>query len=237
MSVETPIVDTWLASVLGPDSVLASLAPCSQIGVVATGGTFTLTFNGQTTVPIAFNAPPIGLGSISAALEALSTIGSKKTLVFSREVAGWTVVLVNDLTNTLLPLTGNGAALTGPGAALNVAQRARVWSDVAPQGAPFPYIITQLQSAVDVVATGPYRVMVNTTYLVKGIAQGQIYSLPLQQIANRSDALLQAQQADSVQGGGRIVSCVRQRPFRLTEASNGVQYRQLGGIYDINVQA
>jgi hypothetical protein len=127
--------------------------------------------------------------------------------------------------------------VTGPGAALNVQPIARVWSDVAPQGVPFPYIITQSQSAVDVIAIGPIRVMANTIYLVKGIAQGQYYSPALVSIANRIDSLLQAQKADSVSGGGRIVSCVRQRPFRLTEATNGVQYRQLGGIYDINVQA
>jgi len=237
MSVETPIVDTWLASVLGADPTLAALAPCQQIGVVATGGTFTLTFGTQTTVPIAFNAPPIGVGSVQAALEALSSTGTKQTLVFSREVAGWTVVFIGNLANTLSPITGNGAGLTGPNQALSITQRARVWSDVAPQGAPFPYIITQAQSAVDVVAIGPYRIMVDTQYLVKGIAQGQTYSAILQQIANRIDALIHAQRADTVAGGGRIVSCVRQRPFRLTEATNGVQYRQLGGIYEINVQS
>jgi hypothetical protein len=237
MSVETPIVDTWLAAVLGADATLASLAPCQQIGIVATGGTFTLTFNGQTTAPIAFNAPVIGIGSVQAALEALSTVGSKQTLVFNRAVAGWTVVFIGNLANTVLPITGNGAGLTGPGAALTISQQARVWPDVAPQLVPFPYLITQAQSAIDVIATGPYRVMVGTQYLVKGITQGQYYSPNLIAIANRIDSLLQAKAADSVTGGGRIVSCVRQRPFRLTEASNGVQYRQLGGIYEINVQA
>jgi hypothetical protein len=38
----------------------------------ATGGTFTLTFDGQTTAPIAFNATA---AQLQAALEALSTIG------------------------------------------------------------------------------------------------------------------------------------------------------------------
>ena len=39
----------------------------------ATGGTFTLTFNGQTTAPLAFNATA---AQIEAALEALSNIGA-----------------------------------------------------------------------------------------------------------------------------------------------------------------
>ena len=39
----------------------------------ATGGTFTLTFNGQTTAPLAFNATA---AQIASALEALSNIGA-----------------------------------------------------------------------------------------------------------------------------------------------------------------
>lgn len=237
MSVETPIVDTWLAGVLSADGALAALAPATHIAIVASGGTFTLTFLGQTTAPISYSAPTVGVGSVTTALEALSTIGTKNVLVFNRDVAGWTIIFVGNLANTLTPLSGDGSGLTGPSVTFSVTPRARVWSDVAPQGTPLPYIITQALSAVDVIATGPYRVMVGATYQVKGIAAGQFFSAPLQQIANRIDSLLQATKADSVIGGGRIVSCVRQRPFRLTEATNGVQYRQLGGIYDINVQA
>lgn len=237
MAVETLYIDTWLASVLGSDPTLASLAPCQQIDITASGGTFTLSFNGQTTAPISFSAPVIGVGSVQAALEALSTVGTKQTLVFNREVAGWSIVFVGTLANTLLPITANGAGLTGPGTSISVAQRARVWSDVAPQNVPFPYIITGQQSAVDVVATGPYRVMVSCLYLVKAITGGQYYSAAIQQIANQIDALLQATKADSVPGGGRIISCVRQRPFRLPEITNGIQYRHLGGIYEINTQS
>ena len=40
----------------------------------ATGGTFTLTFNGQTTAPIAFNATN---AQVDAALEALSSLGAE----------------------------------------------------------------------------------------------------------------------------------------------------------------
>ena len=39
----------------------------------ATGGTFTLTFNGQTTAPIAYNATA---AQVDAALEALSNVGA-----------------------------------------------------------------------------------------------------------------------------------------------------------------
>src|SRR4029077_20524585 len=47
-----------------------------------TGGTFTLTFNGQKTTPINWSANTVILqGNIQAALNALSTIGSGNTVV------------------------------------------------------------------------------------------------------------------------------------------------------------
>jgi hypothetical protein len=44
------------------------------VTVSATGGTFTLTFDGQTTAPIPFDAPASGAGSVQAALESLSNL-------------------------------------------------------------------------------------------------------------------------------------------------------------------
>jgi hypothetical protein len=51
-----------------------------QTGGVPTGGTFTLTFNGQTTSAIAYNALP---ATIQSALEALSSIGAGNVAVSS----------------------------------------------------------------------------------------------------------------------------------------------------------
>jgi hypothetical protein len=47
-----------------------------QVAVDAEGGTFTLSFEGATTVPIAFDAPATGAGSVEAALQALAPIGA-----------------------------------------------------------------------------------------------------------------------------------------------------------------
>src|SRR4051794_32375291 len=87
----------------------------------ATGGTFTLTFQGQTTAPIPYNATA---AQVDAALEALSTIGANNiqtsggpantavvNVFFRRALAGKDQPL----------LTANGSALTGTSPAAAVA--------------------------------------------------------------------------------------------------------------------
>jgi len=52
-----------------------AVCPVQQVSVSATGGTFTLTFEGQTTSPIAYDASATGPHSVESELNALSTIG------------------------------------------------------------------------------------------------------------------------------------------------------------------
>jgi hypothetical protein len=75
----------------------------------STGGTFTLTFNGQTTATIAYNA---NAATVQSALEALSTIGSGNVLVSGSDP--WTITFREALERTPLALTASGASLTGP---------------------------------------------------------------------------------------------------------------------------
>jgi flagellar capping protein FliD len=55
-----------------PVAEIQTLTPTA----VATAGTFTLTYNGQTTAAIAYNAPLTGAGSIQEALEELSNVNT-----------------------------------------------------------------------------------------------------------------------------------------------------------------
>jgi uncharacterized delta-60 repeat protein len=69
-----------LASIGGPVGGSVSVtqngvADVQTIAVTGTAGTYTLTFNGFTTIPIAFNAPATGPNSVQAALNALQSIG------------------------------------------------------------------------------------------------------------------------------------------------------------------
>lgn len=77
------------------------------IGGSPTGGTFTLTYAGQTTAGIAYNA---AASAVQSALEALSTIGSGNATVTGSSGGPYTVVIETPGT-----LTGSGAGLTPSG--------------------------------------------------------------------------------------------------------------------------
>ncbi|HEU0214290.1 MAG TPA: ThuA domain-containing protein, partial [Jiangellaceae bacterium] len=81
----------------------------------ATGGTFTLTFKGQTTAPLPFNATA---AQIDTALEALSSVGANNVQVTGGPVNSATATTSVYFRRALQqadqpPLTGDGAALTG----------------------------------------------------------------------------------------------------------------------------
>lgn len=100
----------------------------------------------------------------------------------------------------------------------------------------FPYVLFQQQAAgADVRGVGPVRIMAPMVYLVRGIAEGNSFGGSLKSIADRIDALLQAQHGTAADGV--IVACVRERSFALPETTaDGRQYRHLGGVYRIWVQ-
>lgn len=74
-----------------------------------TGGTFTLTFRGQTTSTIAYNA---NAGTVQTALQALSSIGSGNATVTG--TGPWVVTFAGDLALQAVELLiGSGSGLTG----------------------------------------------------------------------------------------------------------------------------
>lgn len=81
---------------------------------VPTGGTFTLTFRGETTGPIAFDA---AFGDVATALEALPTIGAGGVTVAAGAAGGpFTVTFAGTLAGQSVPmLVGDNTLLTGAG--------------------------------------------------------------------------------------------------------------------------
>lgn len=78
-----------------------------------TGGTFTLTYSGQTTGTIAYNA---SAATVDAALEALSNIGAGDVAVTGSAGGPWTVTFGGALAGTnVAQMTGSAASLTGAG--------------------------------------------------------------------------------------------------------------------------
>jgi hypothetical protein len=85
--------------------------------ISATGGTYTLSFEGQTTTSLAFDATS---AQVQVALEALSTIGAGNVSVAGSS-SNHTVTFVGALANTQVPqLTGDESGLTGPGFGLAI---------------------------------------------------------------------------------------------------------------------
>ncbi len=76
-----------------------------------TGGTFTLTWSGQTTAAIAYNAAS---KTVKQALEALSNIGQGDVKVTGSAGGPFTVTFKGDLSGTnVAQMTASGASLTG----------------------------------------------------------------------------------------------------------------------------
>lgn len=76
-----------------------------------TGGTFTLTYSGQTTGAIAYNA---SAATVQTALEGLSNIAVGDVTVTDNSGGGWLVEFTGTLAGDDVALiTGNGASLTG----------------------------------------------------------------------------------------------------------------------------
>jgi len=86
----------------------------TKAGTVS-GGTFTLSFGGQTTAPIAWNATA---AQVSAALELLSTIGDDNVDVTGGPIAStpFTIVFQGALSGDTSPITADATLLTGAGA-------------------------------------------------------------------------------------------------------------------------
>lgn len=87
------------------------------------GGTFTLTFQGQTTAGVPFNASPAALQS---ALEALSYLDEGDIVVTAGSVGGWQIEFQSTLASQNLSLlTGNGTNLSGGSIAVSTSQSAQ----------------------------------------------------------------------------------------------------------------
>lgn len=81
------------------------------VTIDATGGTFTLTYDGQTTATIAFDA---SAATVDTRLTALSNIGPSDVAVTGEAGGPWAVEFTGDLAEENVALmTGDGASLTG----------------------------------------------------------------------------------------------------------------------------
>lgn len=98
----------------------------------------------------------------------------------------------------------------------------------------FPLItFSQQAPSVDVMVINGNRVWSELVFLVTAIAKGES-TKALKAIATEIDARLH--RASGTSTDGRILESVRTGGFQASELDNGVQYRRLGGFYQLIVQ-
>lgn len=106
--------EMWGGPGIGP--VLSPMGFTNEVQLVTitgapTGGTWTLTFSGQTTAPIVFNA---AAAAVQTALEALSNIAPGDVTVVGSAGGPYTVTFLGAYAGVNVPLmTGSAALLTG----------------------------------------------------------------------------------------------------------------------------
>lgn len=106
-----PLIAADSSSLIGVDE-------SQTVTISATGGTFTLTFGGQTTTDIAYNA---NSADLQAALVALSSVGNGNAAVIGPDGGPWTVSFAGTLSQSLQALmTGSASGLTGGSHSLTI---------------------------------------------------------------------------------------------------------------------
>jgi hypothetical protein len=111
-----------------------------------------------------------------------------------------------------------------------------LWDGAAIEGTPYPIVRFDPQSPGIVVrGVGPIEIMVNSLWLIRAVTVGPEFG-PIIPIASRLHALIQGATGLTLPEG-TLVSCVREQPFRLESVQGGREFRHLGGIYRIFIQA
>lgn len=112
----------------------------------------------------------------------------------------------------------------------------RVWEGTAPEGTPFPFITFQVGEPQDWNPVGPSgRVFSAVPVTVKGTDEATSYAA-LSPIAQRLYALLVGNHNTLLTQGGLILTGHRDSGIQYPEQVNGVQYRHLGGLFQIITQ-
>ena len=126
----------------------------------------------------------------------------------------------------------NAAALN----AINAGLSSRIFPDFAPFNAAYPFIVYQAQSPPrDVRGVGAIRLLVDTLYVVKAVAQVDTYA-PLAPVATLIDSIM-IMAAPQAVSDGTVLCSTREDQFSLVEVNEGKQFRHLGGSYRILAQA
>lgn len=104
----------------------------------------------------------------------------------------------------------------------------RIYRELAPQGATFPYIVFGLMSANDRNMLGPIRAFTRGLYQVRSVTSGNSFDTN-NDIMDRVDTLLQDKTLTV--DGFRVMPIHRESIARYTEVVAGTRFNHLGFIY------
>lgn len=112
-----------------------------------------------------------------------------------------------------------------------------VYEDAAPQGVTDRGTVwlefELFASGDDVAEVAEQNIWTEFTYMIRAVKRGRSTKellVPATEIYSR------LHRSDGVAGDARILSCTRQRPDHENFTSMGIEYRSLGGIYNLIVQ-
>ena len=108
-----------------------------------------------------------------------------------------------------------------------------IYQDRAPASANYPFIVIQNQLTIDVMGVGTARIMTDSIYIVKSIAQSETYT-PLIPLSEAIDSALHGTTGSL--SGGSVFACVREESFRFSETEDGDHFKHLGGTYKLQLQ-
>jgi len=108
-----------------------------------------------------------------------------------------------------------------------------IFQDRAPSTAAYPFIVIQNQLATDVMGVGTARIITDTSFIVKSIAQSETYTslIPLSEAID-----LALHGTTGSLSGGSVFACVREESFRFSETEDGDHFKHLGGVYKLQLQ-
>lgn len=112
---------------------------------------------------------------------------------------------------------------------------ARVWDSTPPNDASLPYVDVVVAGPRDLGGVGLTEVMATAEVTVKAVGRTEAYE-PLQPLARAIHHALHGCTNVPVSGGGLVLSSRRLRSVAYPEQAQGIEYRHLGGTYEVYAQ-
>lgn len=111
----------------------------------------------------------------------------------------------------------------------------RLWDSPPPPDAALPYVSIVVVEPRDVGAVGLVEVMARAEVTVKAVDQAEAYE-EVRDVAVAIHNALQGRSGVPLDGDGTLLSSRRLRAVSYPEQTDGVEYRHLGGTYEVFAQ-